>query len=159
MSQTIVFPGTFDPITLGHQDIIQRAATLFSQVIVAIAASEHKKPLFDLRQRLELAQTSLVAIPNVSVKTFDGLLINFVEEQQAQLILRGVRSVSDFEYELQLASLNKQLAPSIETLFLAPDTKYTHVCSRLIRDIAQHHGDVSKFVHPQVKKALEECFN
>jgi pantetheine-phosphate adenylyltransferase len=149
-----VYPGTFDPITHGHGDLVARAAPLFDKVIVAVAKSSGKAPRFDLEERVELARTALGDIPNVEVRGFDTLLARFVGECGATVILRGLRAVSDFEYEFQLASMNRHLIPQAETLFLTPAEEWSFISSSLVREIASLGGDVSDFVHPAVQKAL-----
>jgi len=155
----VIYPGTFDPITNGHTDLVERAARMFDQVVVAVAESPNKKPLFDLEQRCELAREVLSHIPNVEVKGFNTLLAHFVKEQNAQVLLRGLRAVSDFEYEFQLANMNRSLAPDVETVFLTPDERHSYISSTLIREIARLDGDVKKFVHPAVEKQLLKKFN
>ncbi len=155
MDVTAVYPGTFDPITNGHSDLVERAARLFDRVILAIAANPAKAPAFDLDTRVALAREVLADLPNVGVLPFEGLLVDFVRARGAQVILRGLRAVSDFEYEFQLASMNRQLAPGIETLFLTPAEQYAFVSSSLVREIAALGGDVSPFVHSAVVAALK----
>lgn len=152
--KTAVYPGTFDPITNGHVDLVQRAARLFDRVIVAVAANPGKAPAFALDQRVGLARTVLSGLANVEVCSFDSLLVDFLHRREASIILRGLRAVSDFEYEFQLASMNRQLAPDIETVFLTPAEQYAFVSSSLVREIAALGGDVSAFVHPEVVAAL-----
>jgi len=154
MSVTAIYPGTFDPITNGHSDLVQRAARLFDKVIVAIAANPKKAPLFNLEERVELAREVLVGVDNVEVCGFDSLLANFAHQHGATVILRGLRAVSDFEYEFQLAGMNRRLAPDIETLFLTPAEKYTFISSSLVKEVASLGGEVSDFVDPKVKAAL-----
>lgn len=154
MSTVAVYPGTFDPITHGHSDIVRRAALLFDRVVVAIAANPGKQPFFDLAERVAMAQAVLASVPNAQVCSFDGLLVGFVRQQQAQVILRGLRAVSDFEYEFQLAGMNRHLAPELETLFLTPAEQYAYVSSSMVREIASLGGDVSDFVDETVKAAL-----
>ncbi len=156
--RTVVYPGTFDPITNGHVDLIQRAARLFDRVIVAVAADTHKMPVFSTEERVALVRASLGAHPNVEVREFSGLLVNFVRLQGATAIMRGLRAVSDFEYEFQLAGMNRRMAPDIETLFLMPAEQYTYISSSLVREIARLQGDVSGFVTPQVQAALQARF-
>ena len=151
-----VYPGTFDPITNGHADLVHRAVPLFDRVIVAIAASTGKGPALELDQRIELARAALAGLPNVEVVGFSSLLAEFVERVGAGVILRGLRAVSDFEYEFQLASMNRHLIPSAETLFLTPAEQHSFVSSSLVREIARLGGDVSGFVHPVVQQALRE---
>jgi pantetheine-phosphate adenylyltransferase len=153
--KTAVYPGTFNPITNGHTDLVQRAARLFDRVIVAIAANPGKAPAFPLEQRVELAREILAGLPNVEVCSFDNLLVDFVRQRGAAVILRGLRAVSDFEYEFQLASMNRQLAPDIETVFLTPAEQHAFVSSSLVREIAALGGDVSPFVHARVVAALK----
>ena len=149
-----VYPGTFDPITNGHIDLASRASPLFDRVIVAIADSSTKTPTFTLDERIELARTALRGLPNVEVRGFAVLLADFVEEIGAGVILRGLRAVSDFEYEFQLASMNRHLIPAAETLFLTPAEQYSFISSSLVREVARLGGDVSRFVHPVVQQAL-----
>ncbi len=153
--KTAVYPGTFNPITNGHTDLVQRAARLFDRVIVAIAANPGKAPAFPLEQRVELVREVLAGLPNVEVCSFDNLLVDFLHQRGATVILRGLRAVSDFEYEFQLASMNRQLAPDIETVFLTPAEQYAFVSSSLVREIAALGGDVSPFVHARVVAALQ----
>ncbi len=153
-----VYPGTFDPITNGHSDLVGRASGLFDKVIVAIAASPSKAPLFDLEHRIELAQQVLVQYNNVEICGFSDLLVDFVRKRQANVILRGLRVVSDFEFEMQLASMNRHLAPEIETLFLTPSEKSSFISSSLVKEIASHNGDVSEFVNPLVVQALRDRY-
>tara|TARA_R110002167_G_scaffold140612_3_gene328533 strand:+ start:13297 stop:13776 length:480 start_codon:yes stop_codon:yes gene_type:complete len=155
MMNIVVYPGTFDPITHGHTDLIERASKLFDKVIVAIAASPSKKPLLPLAQRAKLAEEVLQHLGQVEVIGFSGLLIDFMKEQQACAVLRGLRAVSDFEYEFQLANMNRAIYPEFEALFLTPAEKYSFVSSTLIREVAALNGDVSKFVHPAVAEALK----
>lgn len=157
MDGTAIYPGTFDPITNGHADLVQRAALRFDKVIVAVAAgSSSKLPCFTLEKRIDLAEIALKKINNVTIVGFDGLLADFAIKQGAGVILRGLRAVSDFEYEFQLASMNRKLAPTVETMFLTPDEGYSFISSSLVREIAGLGGDVSAFVHPAVKEALAE---
>ena len=154
----VIYPGTFDPITNGHIDLVSRAAKMFDEVVVAIAIGHHKNPVFSLEERVELAKKSLSHLPNVEFVGFDGLLVNFFREQKATAVLRGLRAVSDFEYEFQLANMNRQLAPQVESLFLTPSENYSYISSTLVREVAALNGDVSKFVHPAVAAALQERF-
>ena len=157
MNITAIYPGTFDPITNGHSDLVQRACCLFDQIIIGIASNPKKNPLFSLQQRINMAQQVLADCPNVQVKGFDGLLVNFAEAQDAKVILRGLRAVSDFEYEFQLASMNRRLAPKVESLFLTPAEQHSFVSSTLVREVAAIlGGDISSFVHPIVETALAE---
>jgi pantetheine-phosphate adenylyltransferase len=154
MSVTAIYPGTFDPITNGHSDLIHRASRLFDKVVVAVAANPKKAPLFNLQERVELAREVLVTLDNVEVCGFDSLLADFAHEQQAKVILRGLRAVSDFEYEFQLAGMNRRLAPDVETLFLTPAEKYTFISSSLVKEVAALGGEVTDFVDAKVKAAL-----
>ena len=156
MQRTAIYPGTFDPITNGHADLIHRAAECFEHVIVAVADSTSKNTRFTLAERVGLAREVVRQAGNVEIRTFGGLLVEFAREQGAQVILRGLRAVSDFEYEFQLASMNRKLAPNIETMFLTPDEGYTFISSSLVREIAALGGDVSGFVHPAVEAALRK---
>jgi len=157
-TKTVVYPGTFDPITNGHTDLVSRAARVFDRVVVGIAESPHKKPLFNLEERIELAKTELDRLGNVDVVGFDVLLIDFVSDVGADVIIRGLRAVSDFEYEFQLASMNRNLAPDIETLFLTPDENFGFISSTLVKEISRLGGDVSEFVSKEVSKALDQRF-
>lgn len=151
-----LYPGTFDPITNGHIDLVQRAATLFDKVIVAIASNSKKKPRFSLEKRIELVQQVLLDCPNVRVEGFDVLLVDFARQQNANILIRGLRAVSDFEYEFQLASMNRNLAPEIESVFLMPADEYSFISSSLVKEVATLGGDISSFVHPLVNKALKQ---
>lgn len=154
MPKTAVYPGTFDPMTLGHLDLVERAARVFDHVIVAVAASRNKNPFFSLQERVELASTTLKQFSNVRVMEFDGLLIDFMNAQQAKIIVRGVRRVSDFDYEFQLAGMNRQLSPDIESIFLMPAQKYNCISSSFVREIALMGGDLSSFVPEVVMTAF-----
>jgi pantetheine-phosphate adenylyltransferase len=149
MTMTLaVYPGTFDPITNGHEDLIQRASRLFDQVVVGVAHSQAKRPFFSLEERVTLARDVLAPYANVKVLGFAGLLSEFVREQKAGVIMRGLRAVSDFEYEFQLAGMNRRLAPGVETLFLTPSDKYLFLSATIVREIAVLGGDITAFVHP-----------
>ena len=143
-----VYPGTFDPITNGHEDLIQRASRLFDEVLVAVAQSQAKRPFFSLDERIDIAREVLAPYKNVKVLGFSGLLSDLVKEKSAGVIVRGLRAVSDFEYEFQLAGMNRRLAPGVETLFLTPSDKYLFLSATIVREIAVLGGDVSAFVHP-----------
>ena len=153
-----VYPGTFDPITNGHSDIVARAAALFDKVVVAVAENPAKSPAFDLGQRVSLVREVLGHRANVEVVSFASLLVDFAHSLGADVILRGLRAVSDFEHEFQLASMNRRLAPDLETLFLTPAEQYAYISSSLVREIAALGGDVSGFVHPSVRAALDARF-
>lgn len=158
MDITAIYPGTFDPVTNGHADLVQRALRRFDRVIIAVAGSTGKSTCFTLEERVSLARTALAALDRLEVVGFDGLLVKFAQDQGAGVILRGLRAVSDFEYEFQLASMNRKLAPDVETMFLTPDEGYSFISSSLVREIAALGGDVRAFVHPAVQTALKERF-
>ncbi|MGB3072551.1 MAG: pantetheine-phosphate adenylyltransferase [Ottowia sp.] len=151
-----VYPGTFDPMTLGHEDIVRRAAGLFDQVIIAVARAHHKKTLFSLDERLALAQDAADRIGNVTVEPFEGLVRDFVVARGGKVMVRGVRGVTDFDYEYQLAGMNRNLAPDVETIFLTPEATLQSVSSTLIREISQLGGDVAPYVSPLVLQQLKE---
>ncbi len=153
-----VYPGTFDPITHGHTDLVTRAARVFEQVIVAIAESPHKTPFFSLEKRIELAESQLSGLGNIRIVGFSNLLVDFVRENGASVIVRGLRAVSDFEYEFQLASMNRNLCEEVETMFLTPDENYGFISSTLVREVARLGGDVSQFVGSEIQLALKEQF-
>jgi pantetheine-phosphate adenylyltransferase len=154
----VVYPGTFDPITRGHEDIVRRAAGLFGEVIVAVAESR-THTLFTLAERVEMAREAFADFANVRVEGFNCLLMNFVQAQGAHVVLRGLRAVSDFEYEFQLAGMNRNLYPELETLFLTPAEQYTFISASIVREVARFGGDVSKFVSPQVAARLQQKIN
>lgn len=156
--RTVVYPGTFDPITNGHIDLVERACRLFDHVIVAVAASSRKNPLFTLDERVDLAQQTLAHLPNIEVCGFDILLVDFVRQKEASAVLRGLRAVSDFEYEFQLANMNRALEPTMESLFLTPAEHLSYISSSIVREIAVLGGDVGKFVAPAVEAALVRKF-
>jgi pantetheine-phosphate adenylyltransferase len=151
-----IYPGTFDPLTLGHEDLVRRASRLFSEVVVAVADSRSKRPFFSLDERVAIARETLAAYPNVRVEGFDGLLMDFLRQQDARIILRGLRAVSDFEYEFQMAGMNRSLNPDVETVFLTPAEKYQFISATMVREIAVLGGDVSKFVQPKVLERLRQ---
>ena len=151
-----VYPGTFDPITLGHEDLVRRAAHLFDEVIVAVAGSTSKATLFTLEERVQLAQQVFGSYDNVKVVGFGGLLMQFVQEQQAQIVIRGLRAASDFEYEFQLAGMNRKLYPKLETMFLTPSDEYMFVSSSLVREVAKLGGEVDQFVSKPVEIAIHQ---
>lgn len=155
----VVYPGTFDPITNGHIDLIERACRLFDHVVIAIATSKTKRPLFTLDERVQLVRNSLSHLENVEVCGFEGLLVNLVRDKQANAVLRGLRAVSDFEYEFQLANMNRALAPEMESLFLTPSEHLSFISSTLVREIASMGGDVNKFVSAAVAEALADKFS
>jgi pantetheine-phosphate adenylyltransferase len=153
---TAVYPGTFDPLTLGHEDLMRRASRLFERLILAVAAGHHKRTMFELEERLDIAREAARAYPNVEVLAFRGLLRDFVVEHGGKVVVRGLRAVSDFEYEFQMAGMNRQLMPEVETLFLTPSDQYQFVSGTFVREIATLGGDVSKFVAPFVLRRLQE---
>ncbi len=153
----VVYPGTFDPITRGHEDVVRRASGLFGEVIVAVAESR-ERVLFSLEERVDMAQEVFADFPNVRVEGFNGLLMNFVQSHDARVVLRGLRAVSDFEYEFQLAGMNRNLYPEVETLFLTPAEHYTFISATIVREVARFGGDVSKFVSPYVLEKLLNKF-
>jgi pantetheine-phosphate adenylyltransferase len=155
----VVYPGTFDPITNGHVDLTERAARLFDRVIVAIAHSEKKTPLFSLEERVSLCEASLGHLDNIKVVGFSNLLTDFVRSQNARCVLRGLRAVADFEYEFQLANMNRAIFPEFESIFLTPSEHLAYISSSLVREIAELDGDISPFVPPQVAEALKKRFN
>ena len=150
-----VYPGTFDPLTKGHEDLVARACRLFGEVIVAVAHSEAKRPFFTLTERVGLTREILAPYPNVKVTGFSGLLSEFLKIHEANVILRGLRAVSDFEYEFQMAGMNRRLNPGVETMFLTPSDKYMFLSATIVREIAVLGGDVTDFVHPLTAKALK----
>jgi pantetheine-phosphate adenylyltransferase len=152
----VVYPGTFDPFTRGHEDLVRRASRLFDSVVVAIADSESKRPYFSVTERIEMAREALREFRNVEVLGFSSLLMEFVQSQGAQAILRGLRAVSDFEYEFQMAGMNRNLYPDVETLFLTPGEKYMFISATIVREISRFGGDVSKFVQPHVADRLRQ---
>ncbi|MGV8934923.1 MAG: pantetheine-phosphate adenylyltransferase [Gallionellaceae bacterium] len=149
----VIYPGTFDPITRGHEDVVRRAAGLFGEVVIAIAASR-TATLFTLEERVSMASEIFADQPNVRVEGFDGLLMSYVKDHQARVVLRGLRAVSDFEYEFQMSGMNRSLHPDVETLFLTPAEQYTFISASIVREIARFGGDVSKFVSPSVSQKL-----
>jgi pantetheine-phosphate adenylyltransferase len=151
-----VYPGTFDPLTRGHEDLVRRACGLFSEVVVGVADSRGKRPFFTLEERIRMAREVLAAYPNCKVFGFSGLLRDFVLQHDAKVIIRGLRAVSDFEYEFQMAGMNRQLIPDVETVFLTPEEKYQFISATIVREIAVLGGEVGKFVHPLVNERLRE---
>lgn len=153
-----IYPGTFDPITLGHLDVLGRAAKLFDRVTVAIAVNAGKSPLFTAQQRLEMVRPNVASLKNVTVTTFDGLLVEFCVAQKADAIIRGLRALSDFEFEFNMALMNRHLEPNVETLFVMPKEQYSYTSSSLVKQVARYGGDVSNFVPPNVAEALRQSF-
>ena len=154
-----VFPGSFDPVTVGHIDLIERSAAVFDKVIVAVACNQEKTPLFTVPERIKMIEDIFVQSPQVVVETFDGLLINYMEDSEAHVIIRGLRAVSDFEYEFQMALMNRKLAPEIETFFMTSSALYTYVSSRIVKELASLGGDVSDLVHPLVEKMIKDKYS
>jgi pantetheine-phosphate adenylyltransferase len=156
MNHTAVYPGTFDPLTLGHEDQVRRAARLFDRVILAVADSRAKRPFFTLDERVDMAREVLADVPNIEVAGFSGLLMKFVQERGARVVVRGLRAVSDFEYEFQLAGMNRGLYPGVETVFLTPGERFMFISATIVREISVLGGDVSNFVPPSVAKRLAD---
>ena len=159
MKRVIVYPGTFDPVTCGHEDLVRRALKLCDEVVVAVADNAPKTPCFSLQERVELLNLALAGLPGVRVQPFSGLLVDFVRSVGANLVLRGLRAVSDFEFEFQLAGMNRRLDPEMETVFLTPAEQHMFVSASMVREIARLHGDVKPFVHPEVAKRLVARFS
>ena len=155
----ILYPGTFDPITNGHVDLVTRATKLFDEVVIAVASGHHKKPLFNFEERVALVEIVFADLPQVSVIGFEGLLVDFMREKNATAVLRGLRAMSDFEYEFQLANMNRELDENFEAVFLTPSQNYSFISSTMIREIAKLGGDVSKFVPPCVLQAFDKKLN
>jgi pantetheine-phosphate adenylyltransferase len=156
MKTNAVYPGTFDPITRGHEDIVRRAAGIFEQVVVAIAANPNKAPMFGVDQRVQLARQVLADLPNVEVVGYQGLTVEFARARNLSVVVRGLRAVSDFEFEFQMANMGRHLQPDIETVFMVPKEKFTFISSTLVREIATLGGDISPFVHPLVQAAFKQ---
>lgn len=154
--RSVIYPGSFDPLTNGHLDIVKRAAKLFDTVIVAVANNEEKKPLFTLEERVDLVERSIAGMANVKVESFAGLLVDYVERRGGQAIIRGLRAISDFEFEFQLALMNRKLNERVETIFMMPKESYTFLSSRIIKEIARLNGEVGSFVPPHVEDALKK---
>ena len=159
MSIVAIYPGTFDPLTLGHLDIIQRSARLFERVVVAVALNPSKKPLFSLEERVQLAEHATASLTNVKVVGFDSLLAQLALEQHAKVLIRGVRSVSDFDYERQLAQANQQLNPQLDTIFMTPNEKYAFLSSTIVKEVARHQGDIATFVTSEIHQAVLNKFS
>ena len=154
--QRAVYPGTFDPMTMGHVDLVKRASKLFDSVIIAIASSDSKKPMFSLEERIEIGNKIFADDPKVEVVGFSGLLVNFAKENDANILIRGLRVVADFEYEFQLANMNRAMSPDIESVFLTPKEEYSYISSSLVKEIATTGGDVTRFVDPVTLEALNQ---
>lgn len=158
MPRIAIYAGSFDPITRGHEDVIKRTSQFVDKLVVAVASNSSKKPLFSLEERYELIKEVLHDQPWITVSRFDGLLVDFAKEVNATLIVRGLRAVSDFEYEFQMALMNRRLYPALETIFMVPSVETTYISSSIIREVARYGGDVSDVVHPRIAKALKEKF-
>ena len=156
--RSVIYPGSFDPVTNGHLDVIQRAANLFDKVIVAVAENQEKRPLFSLAERQEMVSRAIEGIPNVASETFSGLLVNYVEAKSGDAIIRGLRALSDFEFEFQLALMNRKLNEKVETIFMMPKDTYTFLSARIVKEIARFGGEIQAFVPPHVEAALQEKF-
>jgi len=156
MKRNAVYPGTFDPITNGHHDLVRRAATIFDRLVVAIAANPNKAPMFSLETRVDLARRVLADLPNVEVTGYTGLTVEFARKNQLHVVMRGLRAVSDFEFEFQLANMSRHLSPEVETVFMTPQEQFTFISSTLVREIAVLGGDVKEFVHPLVAEELKK---
>lgn len=151
-----VYPGSFDPVTLGHYDIIERSASIMEKLIVGVLNNRSKTPLFSVEERVNMLRSVTGHISNVEVQSFDGLLVDFVRANGAKVIIRGLRAITDFEYELQLSQTNHVIAPEIDTVFLTTNLKYSYLSSSIVKEIAEYHGDISAFVHPEIAKRIEE---
>ncbi len=154
-----VYPGSFDPVTLGHQDIIERSARIMDRVIVGVLNNNSKTPLFSVEERVNMLRDVTKHLPNVEVQSFEGLLVDFVKSQGADVIVRGLRAVTDFEYELQMSQTNRVIAPDVDTIFFTTNLKYSYISSSIVKEIAMYHGDISAFVHPVIARILEEKVN
>ena len=159
MNKKAVYPGTFDPMTRGHEDLVRRAAGLFDHVVLAVADSKNKRPLFTLAERIDMAREALGDVKNVTIEGFSGLLMEFVRAHDARVVLRGVRAVSDFDYEFQLAGMNRKMHPEVETVFMTPGEEYMFLSATLVREISVMGGDVSKFVSPVIAGRLKSKIN
>ncbi|WP_258239779.1 pantetheine-phosphate adenylyltransferase [Pseudidiomarina homiensis] len=156
MHKRAIYPGTFDPITNGHADLIERAASLFSEIVVGVANNPSKNPMFTLEERVELVREVTAGLPNVTVVGFGGLLVDFAKEYGATVLIRGLRAVSDFEYEFQMANMNRRLYPALESVFLTPSEENSFISSTLVKEVALHHGDVRQFTAKNVAEALQD---
>ncbi len=154
--RTAVYPGSFDPVTLGHYDIIKRTATMFDKVIIGVLNNKSKSPLFSVKEREEMLRQVTKDIPNVEIQSFEGLLIDFVRQNHAAVIVRGLRAITDFEYELQMAQTNRVIAPEIDTIFLTTNLRYSYLSSSIVKEIAEFDGDISAFLHPAVEARVRE---
>ena len=154
--KTAIYPGSFDPVTLGHYDIIERSSQIFDRLIVGVLNNSAKSPLFSVEERVKMLEEVTKELPNVEIKSFDGLLIDFARENQAQVIVRGLRAVTDFEYELQMAQMNRVIAPEIDTLFLTTNLKYAYLSSSIAKEVAMYGGDISAFLDPAVEREVQK---
>lgn len=154
--KTAIYPGSFDPVTLGHYDIIERSSKIFDRLIVGVLNNSAKSPLFSVEERVKMLKDVTKGLPNVEVMAFDGLLIDFARAKEAQVIVRGLRAVTDFEYELQMAQTNRVIAPDIDTIFLTTNLKYSYLSSSIVKEIAGYQGDISEFLHPAVAEKVRE---
>ncbi|PNV63861.1 pantetheine-phosphate adenylyltransferase [Clostridium sp. chh4-2] len=153
-----VYPGSFDPVTLGHYDIIERTSKIMDRVILGVLNNNSKSPLFSVEERVNMLKSVTNQLPNVEVQSFDGLLIDFVRKNNANVIVRGLRAITDFEYELQLSQTNRVIAPEIDTLFLTTNLKYSYLSSSIVKEIAMYHGDISAFLHPEIAELVKKKF-
>ncbi len=158
MHVTAIYPGTFDPMTVGHTDVAERASRMFDEVVIGVAASKRKNPFFSLEERVSLATEITAPLGNVSVQPFEGLLMRFAKSIDCRVVIRGLRAISDFDYEVQIAGVNRHLEPSVETVFIAASQDYTFLSSSIVREIARHEGDYSSFVHPVVVDAFQRKY-
>lgn len=158
MQVTAIYPGTFDPMTIGHMDVVERASRMFDAVVLAVAASDNKRPLFTLDERVDMARRITDPIDNVTVRAFDGLLVDFARELGSQVVVRGLRAISDFEFEVQIAAVNRHLSPAVETVFISASQEFTFLSSSIVREVARLDGDVTDFVHPLVIEAFDAKF-
>lgn len=153
---TAVYPGSFDPVTLGHGDIIERTAKMFDKVIIGVLNNKAKSPLFSVEERVNMLREVTAGLPNVEVQSFEGLLIDFLRKNSARVIVRGLRAITDFEYELQMAQTNRVIAPEIDTIFLTTNLRYSYLSSSIVKEIAEYHGDISEFLHPMIAEKVRE---
>lgn len=151
-----VYPGSFDPVTLGHMDIIERTSQMMDHVIIGVLKNNSKTPLFSVEERVKMLKSVTAHLPNVEIQAFDGLLVDFVHQNHAHVIVRGLRAITDFEYELQLAQTNRVIAPDIDTIFLTTNLKYSYLSSSIVKEIASYHGDIDEFLHPEVARMVRE---
>lgn len=154
--KTAIYPGSFDPVTLGHFDIIKRSSEIFDQVIVGVLCNNAKSPLFSVEERVKMLEDVTSYLPNVEIRSFGGLLVDFVHQSQADIIVRGLRAITDFEYELQMAQTNRVIAPDIDTIFLTTNLKYSYLSSSIVKEIAGYQGDISEFLHPAIAEKVRE---